>query len=176
MNRYCDTRGEFNNASARRALVDWYLSLFIMCKAGHQYNERPRALALSNLPLVVIINIHDYDNYPDLESRSMRDNLMFYGIPESDGEEDCELLVKKLCDEHLKMASDALMFDRVHRVGVKKRNAHRLFRRKRGCEKGIIRVGGNIETAQRRRRNAMATAGERGEKSIIPGNEQREEW
>ena len=45
-----DTRGEFNNASARRALVDWYLSLFIMCKAGHQYNERPRALALLNLP------------------------------------------------------------------------------------------------------------------------------
>ena len=45
------TRGEFNNASARRALVDWYLCLFIMCKAGHQYNERPRALALLNLPL-----------------------------------------------------------------------------------------------------------------------------
>ena len=45
-------RGEFNNASARRALVDRYLSLFIMCKAGHQYNERPRALALLNLPLV----------------------------------------------------------------------------------------------------------------------------
>ena len=66
------------------------------------------------------------DKITDLESRSMRDNLMFYGIPESDGEEDCELLVKKLCDEHLKMASDALMFDRVHRVGVKKRNAHRL--------------------------------------------------
>ena len=44
------TRGEFNNASARRALVDWYLSLFITCKAGHQYNERPRALALLNLP------------------------------------------------------------------------------------------------------------------------------
>ena len=45
-----ENRGEFNNASARRALVDWYLSLFIMCKAGHQYNERPRALALLNLP------------------------------------------------------------------------------------------------------------------------------
>ena len=29
----CLTRGEFNKASARRALVDWYLSLFIMCKA-----------------------------------------------------------------------------------------------------------------------------------------------
>ena len=47
----CECRGEFNNASARRALVDWYLSLFIMGKAGHQY-KRPRALALLNLPLV----------------------------------------------------------------------------------------------------------------------------
>ena len=73
------------------------------------------------------------------------------------------------------MASDALMFDRVHRVGVKKRNAHRPIVAK--FHQGIIRVGGNIETAQRRRRNAMTTAGERGEKSIIPGNEQREaEW
>ena len=46
-----ETRGEFNNASARRgALVDWYLSLFIMCKDWHQYNERPRALVLLNLP------------------------------------------------------------------------------------------------------------------------------
>ena len=48
-------RDEFNNASARRALVDWYLSVFIMCKAGHQYNERPRALALLNLPLFIDI-------------------------------------------------------------------------------------------------------------------------
>ena len=35
-----DYRGEFNNARARRALVDWYLSVFVMCKAWHQYNER----------------------------------------------------------------------------------------------------------------------------------------
>ena len=41
-------RGEFNNASARQALVDWYLSIFIMCKAWHQNNERPRVLALLN--------------------------------------------------------------------------------------------------------------------------------
>ena len=27
------TRGEFNNARARRALVDWYLSLFVLFKA-----------------------------------------------------------------------------------------------------------------------------------------------
>ena len=44
------TGGEFNNARARRALVDWYLSLFVMCKAWHQYNERLKALALLNSP------------------------------------------------------------------------------------------------------------------------------
>ena len=44
------SRGEFNNARARRALVDWYLSLFVMCKAWHQYNERLKALALLNSP------------------------------------------------------------------------------------------------------------------------------
>ena len=47
-------RGEFNNASARRALADWCLSLFIMCKARHQYNERLRALALLNSPQVIV--------------------------------------------------------------------------------------------------------------------------
>ena len=65
------------------------------------------------------------DKIMDLESRSMRDNIMFYCIPESGGEEDCEFLVKKLCDGYFKMASETLMLDRVHRVGVKKRNAHR---------------------------------------------------
>ena len=48
------TRGEFNNARARRALVDWYLSLFVMCKAWHQYNERLKALGLLNSPPISI--------------------------------------------------------------------------------------------------------------------------
>ena len=29
----CNSRGEFNNASARGRSLLWYLSLFIMCKA-----------------------------------------------------------------------------------------------------------------------------------------------
>ena len=37
---------------ARRALVDWYLSLFVMCKVWHQYNERLKALSLLNSPLI----------------------------------------------------------------------------------------------------------------------------
>ena len=42
-------RGDFNNARARRALIDCYLVLFVMYKACHQYNERLKALALLNL-------------------------------------------------------------------------------------------------------------------------------
>lgn len=56
----------------------------------------------------------------DLESRSMRDNLLFYGVPEGGENEDCENLVRKVCAEHLKLnLQDVtnLVFDRVHRVG-----------------------------------------------------------
>ena len=55
----CYTRGEFNNTRAHRALVDWYLSLLVMCKAGckarHQYNERLKALALLNSPQYFLV-------------------------------------------------------------------------------------------------------------------------
>ncbi|MCG8044656.1 MAG: hypothetical protein N0E48_03050 [Candidatus Thiodiazotropha endolucinida] len=65
--------------------------------------------------------------FTDLESRSMRDNLLFYGIPETQGDtEDCDYLVKQFCNEHLELhqAKDMLL-DRVHRVGVKKPNRSR---------------------------------------------------
>ena len=56
----------------------------------------------------------------DLESRSMRENLMFYGIAEQGKDEDCEQLVKNVCKESLKIATaDSLLFDRAHRVGTK---------------------------------------------------------
>ena len=35
MTRVYATRGEFNNARARRALVDWYLSLFVIRLVPH---------------------------------------------------------------------------------------------------------------------------------------------
>lgn len=56
----------------------------------------------------------------DIETRSMRDNLMFYGIPEEGENENCEILVKKLFDNVLKIPqSENFLFDRVHRVGRK---------------------------------------------------------
>ena len=42
----------------------------------------------------------------DLETRSMRENLLFYGIAEGDDNENCERLVKEMCNEHLQMDSD----------------------------------------------------------------------
>ena len=53
----------------------------------------------------------------DLEYRSMRDNLMFYGIPEQLNE-DCEARVKQFVSVALEIPqADKLTFDRVHRVG-----------------------------------------------------------
>ena len=57
------------------------------------------------------------DKLTDLECRSMRDNLIFYGIPET-AAEDCENKVKELCKEKLGILNaDTFVFDRVHRLG-----------------------------------------------------------
>ena len=55
----------------------------------------------------------------DLEARSMRDNLLFYGIPEGGDNENCEEHVKRFCAKKL-FIHDAreMKFDRVHRVGT----------------------------------------------------------
>ncbi|MES9880359.1 MAG: hypothetical protein ABW185_05695 [Sedimenticola sp.] len=64
--------------------------------------------------------------YTDLEARSMRDNLLFYGIPESDQTENCEQLVKQVCTNKLHIPEAAEMkFDRVHRLGQRSNNKTR---------------------------------------------------
>ena len=57
----------------------------------------------------------------DLECRSVRGNLMFYGITERTKDENCEELVKMVvCKEALKITTtDNMVFDQVHRVGAK---------------------------------------------------------
>ena len=56
----------------------------------------------------------------DLESRSIRENLMFYGIPDGGKDEDCDALVKDVCKEVLKLTdADRILFDRMHRVGTR---------------------------------------------------------
>ncbi len=54
----------------------------------------------------------------DLQARSMRDNLVFSGIPES-AEEDPEATVKNFIKTYLKLPEDTvenICFERVHRM------------------------------------------------------------
>ncbi|XP_061895035.1 uncharacterized protein LOC133644518 isoform X2 [Entelurus aequoreus] len=58
----------------------------------------------------------------DLQARSMRDNLVFAGIPEKT-EEDPEETIKSFMEHQLKLPADTIRnitFHRVHRLGAKK--------------------------------------------------------
>jgi FtsZ-binding cell division protein ZapB len=62
----------------------------------------------------------------DLKSRSMRDNLIFYNIPESK-DEDTTNIIHKLHEEnlHLEDASKKIEIDRSHRLGRQKQGAEK---------------------------------------------------
>ena len=64
----------------------------------------------------------------DLEAGSMRDSLMFYGIKEGGGAENCDELAKTLCADilHVDNAHN-LLFDRVHRAFQKSGNTRPIF-------------------------------------------------
>ena len=61
-------------------------------------------------------NLEDKTNY--LEFRSLRENLLFHGIPESPNE-NCELLVKEFIGRHLEIRH-VISIDRAHRLGKPK--------------------------------------------------------
>ena len=58
----------------------------------------------------------------DKEFRSMRENLIFYGLPEAAGiamgPENCEEKVKAFISDQLKEEAHNIVFDRVHRLGA----------------------------------------------------------
>ncbi|KAK3106878.1 hypothetical protein FSP39_001866 [Pinctada imbricata] len=59
----------------------------------------------------------------DLQCRSMRDNLLFYGIPEKD-DEDAEDTIVTFISGRMKIGTN-IAFERVHRMGRKPDNAQR---------------------------------------------------
>ena len=59
----------------------------------------------------------------DLKCRSMRDNLLFFGIEEGE-EEDCEFVLRTFLSRRMKVRK-AISFERVHRVGRKQENQQR---------------------------------------------------
>jgi hypothetical protein len=63
------------------------------------------------------------ERHLDLQSRSMRDNLIFDGIPETH-EEDPEAIIKDFIRKEMEITDD-MEFHRVHRMGKKIGNKHR---------------------------------------------------
>lgn len=64
------------------------------------------------------------DEILDIKARSMRENLLFYGIKESstNEKENCEQLVKDMINCHLQLDAKNITLDRVHRLGPKRSN------------------------------------------------------
>ncbi|XP_046569376.1 uncharacterized protein LOC124277686 [Haliotis rubra] len=61
----------------------------------------------------------------DLRCRSMRDNLIFTGIRETEPQptlEHCENVLKGFIKEHLQVDCDIMKFKRVHRIGAKQQH------------------------------------------------------
>ncbi|KAK3094851.1 hypothetical protein FSP39_007029 [Pinctada imbricata] len=62
----------------------------------------------------------------DIQCRSMRDNLMFYNIPEGE-EENCTEKIGHFMEENMKIegAKSSIKIERAHRVGRRRRGSHR---------------------------------------------------
>ena len=65
------------------------------------------------------------DDIVDLQSRSMRDNLLFFNFdelptPSARSEENCVAKILDFCTSHLNMpdARESIKIDRAHRIGV----------------------------------------------------------
>ena len=58
----------------------------------------------------------DHDALVDLTWRSMPDNLLFYSIPETTSDEDCDATVQKFFRDELGITED-IGLERVHRMG-----------------------------------------------------------
>ena len=59
----------------------------------------------------------------DLEARSRRNNLIFYGVPEQT-DEDCHQVIIKFLSESLKIDASGLMIHRAHRIGAPRRGGN----------------------------------------------------
>ena len=79
----------------------------------------------SNLETLELKHTQMKSKVSDCEYRSMRDNLIFYGIKRQHSQpnsmeqepENCEDLVKNFIGNHLKIDASNILFDRAHRLG-----------------------------------------------------------
>lgn len=68
-------------------------------------------------------NVRITESVLDMQCRSMRDNLLFFGIEEAQSgeQENCEDIITSLCASKLEIRSEILI-ERAHRLGSKKNN------------------------------------------------------
>ena len=59
------------------------------------------------------------DEILDLKSRSLRENLNFYGMKHQSDQENCENLVKEIINTHLDFDPTNMVFERAHRLGFR---------------------------------------------------------
>ena len=129
-----DLEGKMNSMEPRVSEVEKSCA-FISGENDDRKKELERTKVEINKLRTECTNIQSNTNYlkarnhtleakvTDLESRSMRDNLLFYGISERGQQENCEQLVKGVCTDTLGLAeAENMTFDRVHRVGTFSKN------------------------------------------------------
>ncbi|KAL3992408.1 hypothetical protein ACER0C_012033 [Sarotherodon galilaeus] len=126
---------------ARLSLVEILHQEFQSLKESLEFSQKQvETLAAENATLrdsvksltenVTQLNIENKkikETVMDLQARSMRDNLVFSGIPESAGE-DPETTVRSFIKIHLKLPEDTVKnigFERVHRIGAPKTGSGR---------------------------------------------------
>ena len=62
----------------------------------------------------------DHERLLDTEWRSMRDNLLFHGVPEEKDESSVEYTLRGFLSKEMKVDGDKYDFSRVHRMGARK--------------------------------------------------------
>ena len=104
-----------------RTDVDQMLKNFRDIQASRQGADERSRLEVSKLS-------EKYDSLSeellDVQTRSMRDNLLFYNIKEIGGQEDCKQKIQMLCQQSLGI-TDAIEIDRAHRIGKSVRDKTR---------------------------------------------------
>ncbi|XP_030583063.1 uncharacterized protein LOC115778849 [Archocentrus centrarchus] len=127
---------KLTSLDARLALVEVLHKEFQQLRVSLEFSqEQVKALAVENQTLRDTVkqltdgmtqltgeNKKMRETILDIQARSMRDNLVFSGIPEQ-AEEDAEASVREFLQHQLKLPSEAvknITFHRVHRLGGKK--------------------------------------------------------
>ena len=109
--------------------------LDVKCSAQVEVMEESVAKINSEMDALRGENRRLSEQILDIQTCSMRDNLVFFNIPETE-DEVCETTVSNFLKDKLNLENpDRVKFERVHRMGQKRRGSHRPIVCKFSCYK-----------------------------------------